>query len=171
MENFIASQSQQNKEFLNQHTHTNELMRQLKAKVDTMATHHKMLETQVSQVAQQQSTSAAPTGSFSGQPQPNPKEHVNAITTRNMHKLQGPVDPEPRDQTQSRNVEEEKDKSDASNEPIGTKENSKPEDKEDNERARSLPTPPPYQPPIPFPQRLAKYKRNGQFKKFVEVLK
>ena len=31
--------------------------------------------------------------------------------------------------------------------------------------------PPPYKPPIPFPQRLAKSKNEGQFKKFVELLK
>ncbi|XP_058784693.1 uncharacterized protein LOC131659532 [Vicia villosa] len=31
--------------------------------------------------------------------------------------------------------------------------------------------PPPYKPPIPFPQRLAKSKTEGQFKKFVELLK
>ena len=30
---------------------------------------------------------------------------------------------------------------------------------------------PPYKPPIPYPQRLAKSKNEGQFKKFVELLK
>jgi hypothetical protein len=30
---------------------------------------------------------------------------------------------------------------------------------------------PPYKPPIPYPQRLAKSKNEGQFKKFIELLK
>ena len=53
MENFVMSQSQQNKEFLNQNIHTNEMIKQLASKVDTLATHNKMLETQIAQVAQQ----------------------------------------------------------------------------------------------------------------------
>ncbi|WP_284284358.1 hypothetical protein, partial [Mesorhizobium amorphae] len=31
--------------------------------------------------------------------------------------------------------------------------------------------PPPYQPPVPFPQRLAKHQLDEQFSKFMEVLK
>lgn len=53
LENFIATQTQQNKEFANQHVHTNELMKQISRKLDVMATHKKMLETQISQVSQQ----------------------------------------------------------------------------------------------------------------------
>lgn len=45
MENFIAHQSQQNKEFTNQNIHMNELIKKLESKVDSMATHNKMLET------------------------------------------------------------------------------------------------------------------------------
>jgi len=39
------AQTQQNKEFMNQNVHTNELIKQLAHKVDSMATHNKMLET------------------------------------------------------------------------------------------------------------------------------
>ncbi|XP_050895128.1 uncharacterized protein LOC127101721 [Lathyrus oleraceus] len=80
MENFINAQAQQNKEFANQNAHTSELMKQLSNKFDVMATHNKMLKTQISQVAQQQAAVAAPAGSFPGQPHPNPKGHVNVIT-------------------------------------------------------------------------------------------
>ena len=80
MENFIANQAQQNKEFLNQNVHTGEQLKLLANKVDALATHNKMLETQISQVAQHQASSAAPAGTFPGQPQPNPKGHANAIT-------------------------------------------------------------------------------------------
>lgn len=64
MENFVKSQTQQNKEFMNQNIHTNELVKQLANKVDILATHNKMLETQISQVAQQQAATAAPAGMF-----------------------------------------------------------------------------------------------------------
>lgn len=53
MENFISAQTQQNKEFMNQNIRINELITQLGNKVDFMVTHNKMLETQITQVAQQ----------------------------------------------------------------------------------------------------------------------
>ncbi|XP_045831180.1 uncharacterized protein LOC123922508 [Trifolium pratense] len=80
--------------FLNQNIHTNELVKQLSNKVDALATHNKMLETQISQVAQQQAALAAPAGTFPGQPEPNPKGHANAlhaVTTRSGKELQDPV--------------------------------------------------------------------------------
>src|ERR1051325_3536421 len=45
MENFIASQAQTNKDFLIQHIHTSEQIKQLVNKVDDLATHNTMLET------------------------------------------------------------------------------------------------------------------------------
>ena len=65
----------------------NELIKQLAHKVDSMATHNKMLKTQISQVAQQQAATAAPAETFPGQPQPNPKGHVNAVTLRSGTEL------------------------------------------------------------------------------------
>lgn len=53
MEDFVISQMQQNKEFMNQNVHTNELIKQLEKKVNVMATHNKMLKNQISQVAHQ----------------------------------------------------------------------------------------------------------------------
>ena len=52
MDNFISAQTQQNKEFLNHNIHINELITQLGTMVDQIVTHNKMLETQISQVAQ-----------------------------------------------------------------------------------------------------------------------
>lgn len=46
MENLALYQTQQNKEFMNQNVHTNELNKKLSNKVDAMATHNKMLDTQ-----------------------------------------------------------------------------------------------------------------------------
>ena len=39
------------------------------------------------------------------------------------------------------------------------------------EKEKPYVPPPPYKPPIPYPQRLAKSKNEGQFKKFIELLK
>jgi hypothetical protein len=76
MENFIAAQTQTNintgeqlKQFLNQNIHTSEQIKQLTSKLDVLATHNRMLETQISQVAQQQASTSTPAGTFPGQPQ------------------------------------------------------------------------------------------------------
>ncbi|XP_050915726.1 uncharacterized protein LOC127130803 [Lathyrus oleraceus] len=44
-------------------------------------------------MAQQQAPTAAPAGTFLGQPQPNPKGHVNAIILQSGTELDGPTDP------------------------------------------------------------------------------
>jgi hypothetical protein len=41
----------------------------------------------------------------------------------------------------------------------------------EEEKEKPYVPPPPYNPLIPFPQRLAKSKSEGQFKKFIELLK
>lgn len=58
-----------------------------------MVTHNKMLETQISQVAQQQAAQATSGGSFPEQPQPNPKGHANAIALWRRTTYNKPVDP------------------------------------------------------------------------------
>jgi hypothetical protein len=93
MENFIAAQAQTNKDFLNQNIHTSEQIKKLTSKLDVLATHNRMLETQISQVAQQQASTSAPAGIFPGQPQPNPKGHVNAVILRSGTQYDGPADP------------------------------------------------------------------------------
>ena len=56
-------------------------------KVDGIATHSKMLETQISQVAQQQASTSVPIGAFPGQPEQNPRGHLNPITTLSEEQL------------------------------------------------------------------------------------
>lgn len=56
MENFVATQMSQNKDFKNQNIHISEVLRQLSTKVDGISTHSKMLETQI--------RSSCPTSSF-----------------------------------------------------------------------------------------------------------
>lgn len=68
-------------------------MKQLSSKLDDMATHNKMLETQISQVDQQQATIASLARAFLDKPQPNPKGHANAITLQSGIELDEPDDP------------------------------------------------------------------------------
>ncbi|CAJ2633013.1 unnamed protein product [Trifolium pratense] len=93
MENFIAVQTQTNKEVLNQNIHTSEKIKQLTSRLDVLTTHNKMLETQIAQVAQQRASTSAPAGIFPGQPQPNPRGHVNAVILRSGTQYDGPADP------------------------------------------------------------------------------
>lgn len=92
MENFISAQTQQNKEFLNQDIHVNELFTQVGTKVDSIITHNKMLETQISQIAQQV-PQATPGGQFPGQPQPNPRGQANVVTLQSGTTYDEPVKP------------------------------------------------------------------------------
>jgi hypothetical protein len=157
--------------FFNQ---TNELVKQLATKVDALATHNKMLETQISQVAQQQAALAAPAGTFPGQPEPNPKGHANAlhaITTRSGKELQGLVDPKDTNPENNKKTNEVNEDGEPPKDPVRESENAKPVDKEETTKKDTSTSPPVYKPPIPFPQRLVKPKTDSQFKKFVEILK
>ncbi|XP_050918964.1 uncharacterized protein LOC127136453 [Lathyrus oleraceus] len=162
MENFIVTQEQTNKDFLNQNRHTNEQIKQLANKVDALASHNKMLETQISQVVQQQAPTASPAGTFPGQPQPNLKGHANAITLRSGTELDGPTDP----RLQNPAMHQDPGK-------ITEKENELKENKNEEaiEKEEPYVPPPPYKPHIPYPQRFAKSKSVGKFKKFLELLK
>ncbi|XP_050919459.1 uncharacterized protein LOC127137002 [Lathyrus oleraceus] len=166
MENFMNAQASQNKEFANQNAHTSEFMKQLSNKFDDMATHNKMLETQISQVAQQQDAIADLAGAFPGKPQPNPQGHANAITLRSGTELDEPIDPRIQNPTMYQNSSKGTEKV---NEPTN--------DGKEDESGKAKDKEPPYAPPppykllIPYPQRLVKSKNEGQFKKFVELLK
>jgi len=80
MENYVMNQSKQLQELKNQTEFLNDSLSKLNTKVDSIATHTKMLETQISQVAQQVAASSQTPGVFPGQPEANPKAHVNAIS-------------------------------------------------------------------------------------------
>ncbi|CAJ2652576.1 unnamed protein product [Trifolium pratense] len=133
MENFVLAQTQQNKEFMNQNIHTNELIKQLANKIDSISTHNKMLETQISQVAQQQAATAALAGTLLGQLQPNPKGHVNAITLRSGRELEDPVAKRVRARDLEKNVEKDSESvtdKDTEREPIVVKDRQTPKAKE-----------------------------------------
>ncbi|XP_045802576.1 uncharacterized protein LOC123896203 [Trifolium pratense] len=156
MENFITTQVQTNLQ-------TSEQIKQITSKLDVLTTHKKMLETQIAQVAQQQASTSAPAGIFPGQPQPNPRGHVNAVILQSGTQYDGPADP----RTKNPAMQPNSDKT--------TEKESEPKEKEDSgeetqEKEKPYVPPPPYKPPIPYPQRLVQSKNVGQFKKFVELL-
>jgi len=82
MENYVINQSNQLQELKNQIEFLNDSLVKLTSKVDSIATHNKMLETQISQVAQQVATSSQTPEVFQGQTEANPKGLINAITLR-----------------------------------------------------------------------------------------
>ncbi|CAJ2644607.1 uncharacterized protein LOC123896171 [Trifolium pratense] len=166
MENFIAVQTQTNKEVLNQNIHTSEQIKQLTSRLDVLTTHNKMLETQIAQVAQQQASTSAPAGIFPGQPQPNPRGHVNAVILRSGTQYDGPADPRTKNPAMQPNSDKTTEKESEPNE-----EGKEESGEETVEKKRPYAPPPPYKPPIPYPQRFEKSKSVGQFKKFVELLK
>lgn len=96
MKNFILAKTKQNKELVNR----------LANKVDVIGIHNKMLETQITQVAQKQTSNVAPAGTFPCQPQPNLKGHENAITPRCGKKLEDSVDPRVRNMVVRNNISE-----------------------------------------------------------------
>jgi len=62
------------------------------SKVDSIDTHTKMLETQISQVAQQVAISSQTLGVFPSQTETNPKGHISTITLRDGKQLKNPVE-------------------------------------------------------------------------------
>jgi len=79
LENFVMGQTKQNQEFKKQTGFLNDSLIKLTSKVDFIATHNKMLETQISQVAQQVVSSSKTSGIIPGQPEANPKGQMNAV--------------------------------------------------------------------------------------------
>ena len=62
-----------------------EAIKELTSKVDNLAIHNKMLETQI---AQQAGSSQRQLGKFPGQPEINPNEHCKAVSLRSGKKLE-----------------------------------------------------------------------------------
>ena len=134
-----------------------EAIKELTSKVDNLAIHNKMLETQI---AQQAGSSQRQLGKFPGQPEINPNEHCKAVSLRSGKKLE--------DSKEKREYDEDKGGEEKEK---GTTETQTLETEETNEQVSKYVPPKPYQPPVPFPQRLAKAKLDKQFGKFLEVLK
>ncbi|XP_020262292.1 uncharacterized protein LOC109838247 [Asparagus officinalis] len=128
--------------------------------MDSLATHNKMLERQITQLAQNASSSSRPSGMLPGQPETNPRGHVNAITLRSGKQYE---EPKMKENDGGDGHHEEKTK-------IVIDVDNKTQIQEE-EKVKKYVAPAPYKPPLPFPQRLAKAKLEKQFGKFLEILK
>jgi len=136
IETYFSNQSKELQELKNQTRLLNDSLAKLTSKVDSIFSHNKILETQISQLTQKVN-----------QPKTN---RMNAITLRNGRQLEDPIG-----KAKPSEVEKE------GNEPQG---------KETRVEGEKPATPTPYKPKIPFPQRFAKSKLDGQFKKFIEMM-
>jgi hypothetical protein len=91
LEKCVMDQSKQFQELKNQTGFLNDSLVKLTSKVDSIDTHAKMLETQISQIAQQVATSSQIPGVFLSQTEINPKGRIYAITLRDGKKLEDPI--------------------------------------------------------------------------------
>jgi len=151
MESYVMNQSKQLQELKNQTRFLNDSLVKLTSKVDSIATHIKMLETQISQVSQHVATSSQTPGIFPSQTEANAKAHINSITLWDGKQLQDTV-------VKDKNIE-------------GEMESVKPQGEKaigENENPLDSPT---HKPKVPFPLRLAKPSLEEQFNKFVDMLK
>jgi len=140
-------QSKQFQELKNQTGFLNDSLVKLTSKVDSIATHTKMLETQISQVAQQVAISSQTPGVFLSQIETNPKYHISAISLRSGTQLKDPVE----------NNEGEIE-SDVPQSEKAIRENDKPF------------VSPPHDPKIPLTQGFVKSKLDDQFRNFIEII-
>jgi len=138
------SQNKQLQEHKNKIGLLNDCLSKLNTKVDSIAIHTLMHETQISQVAQQVATSSQTSGVFLGQTKANPKAHVNVISFGGS-KLDETVAKAKTTQGESVKLPGEND----------VMESEKQHDKSK----------------IPLPLGLAKPFLEAQFKKFINILK
>jgi len=147
-ENLVLDNARHNQEFKIKDGILNDSL--VSSKVDSLCTHNKMLETQISQVAQQVASSSQTSEVLPSQTETNHKGLINAITLRDGIQLEDPV-------VETKTIEVEVESEKAQSEKVVV-ESEKPN------------TPPPYKPKIPFPQGLDKSKLDEQFRKFIEII-
>ena len=131
IENFELDNIRHNQEFKVKAGILNDSLNRLSAKVDSLSTHNKMLETQIPQVAQQVTSSPQPSGVFPSQTETNHKGPINSITLRDDKKLEDPV-------VETKTIE------------VGV-ESEKPNSEKVVVESEKLNIPPPYNPNTPLP--------------------
>jgi hypothetical protein len=140
LENYLFNQFEQLRELEDQTRLLTDTLATLTSKVDSISSHNKILETQLSQVIQKVS---------------HPKtDKMNAITLRSGRQLEDNI-------RKAKPSEVEREISEPQREETRV---------ESEEPQVVETTPPPFKPKIPFPQRFAKSKLDEQFKKFIEMM-
>jgi len=146
LENYAMNQSKQIQKFKNKTGFLNDFIAKLTSKVDSITTHNKMLETQISQVA----TSSHTPRIFPGQTETNPKGYINFVTIREGKQLEDPV-------KKSKIIEGEIE----SNKPLS----------EEVIRESKRPLDSPTHKPRYLSHKVAKPNSEAQLNKFVDMLK
>jgi len=125
-----------------------------------MVTHQKVMDTQITQIAQQVSHLSQPQGHLPAQPKTNPRCHVNAISTMR----------DGLDEILVMVLQETISVPDS----VGTEGQQKEEKLSPIEMVSPAPLIPPYQQPVPYPQMLAWAKLfhlEPKYARFLDVLK
>ncbi|KAJ9129119.1 hypothetical protein P3X46_034110 [Hevea brasiliensis] len=136
-------------------------MREMKARLEQMQTHNRMLENQIAQQACSSSTKSM--GKLPSQTE-NPREQCHAITLRSGKIVHNEKSEKVEKRENEEDVEgDEKQESE--------KESARKGKEEVEEKEEKYIPPEPYKPQLPFPQRFQKAKLDKQFGKFLEVLK
>ncbi|KAJ9538830.1 hypothetical protein OSB04_031563 [Centaurea solstitialis] len=152
LETQIAQQNQKNDYFQNS-------LMQVTTRLEAMTTHNKMIETQIAQLAQQIANSVRPQGQLPGQPEPNPRAQMNAITLRDGKILKEV-------ERKTRNVVSHGGNGGVSKANEG--ENVVQTGDPPVEGSVNKPT---HVPNVPFPAHLAKAKLEAKLGKFLEMMK
>ncbi|KAJ9535221.1 hypothetical protein OSB04_un001694 [Centaurea solstitialis] len=152
LETQIAQQNQKNDYFQNSLT-------QVTTRLEAMSTHNKMIETQIAQLAQQIANSVRPQGQLPGQPEPNPRAQMNAITLRDGKILKEV-------EKKTRNVV-----SHGGNGGISKANEGENVGQAGDPPVESSVKKPTHVPNVPFPARLAKAELEAKLGKFLEMIK
>jgi len=150
LENCLMDQSKHYEELKNQTGFLNDSLIKLVSKVDSIATHNKMLKTQISQVAQQMVASSQTTRIFPCQTETNPEGRISVITLRDGEQLEDSVVKVKNSEVEIWSDETQSEKA------IG-----------ENDKPLVSPT---HEPKIPLTQGFAKSKLDERFRNFIEIL-
>jgi predicted nucleic acid-binding Zn-ribbon protein len=150
LENYFINQSEQLQELKNQTEFLKGSVVKLTFKVNSIYTHQKLLETQISQIAQQAATSSQTSEVLLGQTETNPNDHISTITLRDGKQLEDLI-------VKVKNNEGEV----GSDEPQGEKVIG------ENEKSFVSPS---HETKIPLTQGFVKSKLDDQFRNSIEIL-
>ncbi|XP_010681877.2 uncharacterized protein LOC104896782 [Beta vulgaris subsp. vulgaris] len=157
MENLASSQAQQVEYQTKQNEFFNNSLQQITA-------HNKLMENQMTQLAQQISHLSKPSGQLPEQTEPNPKGHIHAISLRSGKELQEPTKRVTEQKNTAKEVTE-------LSEEVQGKTGLEDADKKTEKEEPTVTPMEPYKPPVPFPQRLAQAKLEKKYGKFLDILK
>ncbi|KAJ9535698.1 hypothetical protein OSB04_un001150 [Centaurea solstitialis] len=143
----------------------NNSLQQVNTRLEAMTSHNKIIETQISQLAQQIANSARPQGQLPGQPEPNPRAQMNAIVLRDG-KILKEVERKTRGLIPSGGDKGKEKGSDGEKVAQGDDDSVEEMGKESTQVPTQTRVP-----NVPYPARLAKAKLEAKLGKFLEMMR